>query len=120
MIARRDGRVLRLEHDGHTVVLETVDGQLGIQQTSMSSSRTYGSPRVNADWCELGISASCGKQKDTYVVAAFLWLAHPPTEIRVDRQNEDLDRDTAVELNGIDVELLRRVDLDHLLRVRVT
>lgn len=28
MIARRDGRVLRLEHDGHTVVLETVDGNL--------------------------------------------------------------------------------------------
>lgn len=61
----------------------------------------------------------CGKQKDTYVVAAFLWLAHPPTEIGVDGQNEDLDRDTAVELDGIDVELLRRVDLDHLLRVRV-
>lgn len=60
-----------------------------------------------------------GEQKDTYVVAAFLWLAHPPTEIGVDGQNEDLDRDAAVELDRIDVELLRRVDLDHLLRVRV-
>lgn len=64
-------------------------------------------------------AALCGKQKDTYVVAAFLWLAHPPTEIGVDGQHEDLDRDTAVELDGIDVELLRRVHLDHLLRVRV-
>lgn len=74
MIARRDGRVFRLEYDGHTVVLETVDGQLGIQQTSISSSRTYGSPRVNADWRELGVSGSVREAKG-YIRCSCLSLA---------------------------------------------
>lgn len=60
-----------------------------------------------------------GSKKHTYVVAAFLWLAHPATQVRVDGQDEDLDRDAAVQLNRVDVELLRRVHPDHLRRVRV-
>lgn len=48
-----------------------------------------------------------------------LGIAHPAAHVRVDAQDERLQEETAIELDGIDVDSLRLVVLDVYIRLDV-